>query len=89
MMMLSSQNLGIVKVPFRSKVTPFLIIAYCFCSRILIIRGFLIGNSGILHAWGPIDAAPRADDFCEEMHTMIIPAFMLHSIMASNTTDGL
>ena len=31
--MRSSQNVAIVKIPFRSRAMAFLIIAYCFCSH--------------------------------------------------------
>ena len=56
--MLSAQNVGAVKIPFRSKVTPLLIIAYCFCSHEKGHFRFSIGNSGILYAQGPINATP-------------------------------
>ena len=50
--MLSSQNVAIVKIPFRLKVTPFLIIAIVL---VLMGMGIFNCNSGILHAWGPIN----------------------------------
>ena len=54
-MMLSSQNVAIVKIPFRSKVIPFLLIAYCFCSH---GKGNFQLATVVLR---PIDDTPRAD----------------------------
>ena len=55
--MRSSQNVAIVKIPFRSRAMAFLIIAYCFCShgkgdlRLATVvvnwqQWYSIGNSG-------------------------------------------
>ena len=79
--MLSSQNVGIVKIPFRSKVMPFLIIAYCFCSN-----GKEIFDWQQWY-WGPIGAALLAKDlWWGNAHADYIYIF---SDMASNTVDSL
>ena len=79
--MRSSQNVAIVKIPFRSTAVAF------SNNRLLLLfpwdRGFAIGNSGtgdssMLHHEQTI--------FGEEIHTLI--TFMV-SIMASNTVNGL
>ena len=66
--MLSSQNVGIVKIPFRSKVMSFLIIAYCFCShgkgdfRLATVVYCMHGDPSTLQHEQTIS--------CEEMHTL-------------------
>ena len=78
--MLSSQNVAIVKIPFRSRVMAF------SNNRLLFVpkgKEFSIGNSGtgdpsILHHEQMI--------FGEVIHTLIT---FIVSIMASNTVDGL
>ena len=80
--MRSSQNVAIVKIPFRSRAMAFLIIAYCFCShgkgdlRLATVHG--TGDPSILHDEQTI--------FGEEIHTLI--TFMV-SVMASNMVNGL
>ena len=56
--MLSLQNEGKVKIPFRSKVMPFLIIAYRFCSH---GKGDFRLAAVVLGQWGAINATSRAD----------------------------
>ena len=73
--MLNYLKMAIVKIPFRSRVMGFLIIAYFLFLR---ERGFSTGNSGtgelsMLHHEQTISG--------EEMHTLI--TFMV-SVMASN-----
>ena len=50
-------------------------------------KGFLIGNSGILYVWGPINA-PRADNLLWGNVEHTDYAFIV-SVMASNIVDGL
>ena len=55
--MLSSQNVAIAKILFRSKVMPFLIIVW--------VLFFLMGKESFDQQqwyWGPNDATPQADD---------------------------
>ena len=80
-MMLSSQNVAILKIPFRSRVITFLIIAYCF---VLKGKGFSTGNGGTgkpstLHHEQMISG--------EETHALTTS---MVSVMASDTVvDGL
>ena len=86
--MRSSQNVAIVKIPFRSRVMAF------SNNRLLILfpweRGFAIGKK-----WYSIGNSGTGDPsilqheqtiFGEEIHTLI--TFMV-SVMASNTVNGL
>ena len=99
--MRSSQNVAIVKIPFRSRPMAF------SNNRLLLLfpweRGFAIGNSGTqlatvvlnLQQWYSICNSGTGDPsmlhheqtiFGEEIHTLI--TFMV-SVMASNTVNGL
>ena len=79
--MLSSQNVAIVKIPFRSRVIGF------SNNRLLFLfpweRGFAIGNSG---TGDPSTLHDKQTIFGEEIHTLI--TFMV-SVMASNMVNGL
>ena len=78
--MLSSQNVAIVKIPFRSRVTVF------SNNRLLFIsmgRGFAIGNSGTAD---PSMLCHEQTIFGEEIHILIT---FIVIVMASNTVDGL
>ena len=79
--MLSSQNVAIVKFPFRSRAMAF------SNNRLLFLfpweRGFSIGNSG---TGDPSTLHHEQTIFGEEIHTLI--TFMV-SVMASNTVNGL
>ena len=85
--MRSSQNVAIVKIPFRSRAMAFLIIAYCFCSHGKGIcdlkQWYSLGNSG---TGDPSTLHHEQMIFGEEIHTLI--TFMV-SVMASNTVNGL
>ena len=79
-MMLSSQNVAIVKIPIHSRIMAF------SNNRLLFVpmgRGFSIGNSGTIE---PSTLHHKQMISSEEMHTVI--TFMV-SVMASNTVDGL
>ena len=81
--MRSSQNVAIVKIPFRSRAMAFLIITYCFCSH---GKGDLRLATVVLSGTGDLSKLHEQTIFGEEIHTLII--FMV-SIMASNTVNGL
>ena len=82
--MRSSQNVAIVKIPFRSRAMAFLIIAYCFCSH---GKGDLRLAIVVLSDTGDLSTLPDEQTiFGEEIHTLI--TFMV-SVMASNTVNGL
>ena len=82
--MRSSQNVAIVKIPFRSRAMAFLIIAFCFCSR---GKGDLRLATVVLSDTGDLSTLPDEQTiFGEEIHTRI--TFMV-SVMASNTVNGL
>ena len=79
--MRSSQNVVIVKIPFRSR-------AMAFSNNYLLFlfpweRGFAIGNSG---TGNPSTLHHEQTIFGEEIYTLI--TFMV-SVMASNIVDGL
>ena len=81
--MLSSQNVVIVKIPFRSKVMPFLTIAYCF---VLMGKKIFDWQQWYTTCIGdPLTLRHEPTISCEEMHTLI----MVSISMASNTVDGL
>ena len=79
--MRSSQNVAIVKIPFRSRAMAFLIIAYCFCSH---GKGDLRLETVVLNwqqwYWRSFDATHEQTIFGEEIHTLI--TFMV-SVMVS------
>ena len=82
--MRSSQNVAIVKIPFRSRAMAFLIIAYCFYSH---RKGDLRLATVILSDTGDLSTLPDEQTiFGEEIHTL--NTFMV-SVMASNTVNGL
>ena len=82
--MRSSQNVAIVKIPFRSRAMAFLIIAYCFCSH---GKGDLRLATVVLSDTGDLSTLHHEQTiFGEEIHTLI--TFMV-SVMASNTVNGL
>ena len=85
--MRSSQNVAIVKIPFRSRAMAFLIIAYCFVSMGKGIcdwqQWYSIGSSG---TGDPSTLHDEQTIFGEEIHTLI--TFMV-SVMASNMVNGL
>ena len=85
--MRSSQNVAIVKIPFRSRAMAFLIIAYCFCSH---GKGNFRLATVVLNwqqwYWHGDPSTLHDEHFGEEIHTLII--FMV-SVMASNTVNGL
>ena len=79
--MRSSQNVAIVKIPFRSTAMAFLIIAYCFCSH---GKGDLRLATVVLdwQQWYSIGSSGTGDPstlhheqtiaiFGEEIHTLI------------------
>ena len=78
--MLSSQNVVIVKIPFRSRVMAF------SNNRLLFVpmgKGFAIGNSGT----GDLSTLHHEQAiFGEGIYTVIT---VIVSVMASNTVDGL
>ena len=78
----SSQNVAIVKIPFRSRAMAFLIIAYCFSSH---GKGDLRLATVVLGIHRRYTMSKLAI-FDEEIHTVI--TFMV-SVMASNTVNGL
>ena len=79
--MQSSQNVAIVKIPFRSRAMAFLIIAYCFCSH---GKGDFRLATVVLRIHRRYTTSKLISG--EEMHTLI--TFMV-SVMASNIVDGL
>ena len=82
--MRSSQNVAIVKIPFRSRAMAFLIIAYCFCSH---GKGNLRLATVVLSDTGDLSTLHyKQTIFGEEIHTLI--TFMI-SVMASDTVNGL
>ena len=85
--MRSSQNVAIVKIPFRSRaIWPFLIIAYFLFPW---ERGFAIGNSGTQLATLVLGIHRRytmSKRSLVRKYTLI--TFMV-SVMASNIVDGL
>ena len=82
--MRSSQNVSIVKIPFRSRAMAFLIIAYCFCSH---GKGDLRLATVVLSDTGDLSTLHyKQTIFGEEIHTLI--TFMI-SVMASDTVNGL
>ena len=82
--MRSSQNVAIVKIPFRLRAMAFLIIAYCFCSH---GKGDLRLATMVLIDTGDLSTLPDEQTiFGEEIHTLI--TFMV-SVMASNAVNGL
>ena len=82
--MRSSQNVAIVKIPFRSRAMAFPIIAYCFCSH---GKGDFRLATVVLSDTGDLSTLPDEQTiFGEEIHTLI--TFMV-SVMASNTVNGL
>ena len=83
-MMRSSQNVAIVKIPFRSRAMAFLIITYCFCSH---WKGDLRLATVVLSDTGDLSTLHHKQTmFGEEIHTLI--TFMV-SVIASNTVNGL
>ena len=67
--MRSSQNVAIVKIPFRSRAMAFLIIAYCFCSH---GKGDLRLATVVLSDTGDLSTLPDEQTiFGEEIHTLI------------------
>ena len=94
--MRSSQNVMMKKIPFRSSVMAFLIIAYCFvpmgkgvCDWETVVQYIIYGGTQLTQRyWGSIDVTHDHEQtiFAKEIHTLI--TFMV-SVMASNTVDGL
>ena len=81
--MLSSQNVAIVKIPFRSRVMGFLIIAYC---RVFIPmgKGFSTGNNGTVEP----STLHRHKQMISGEETHALTTSMV-SIMTSDIVDGL